>query len=66
MKKEKYSSGAPWEKIVGYSRAVRSGNLIEVSGTIALDADGNSLGMGDPYRQTVEIIGIAKRVLEQA
>lgn len=52
--------------MVGYSRAVRSGNLIEISGTIAIDGDGNDLGEGDPYRQTMEIIRIAQRVLEQA
>lgn len=62
----KISTGAPWENIVGYSRAVRSGNVIEVSGTIAMDAKGNSVGIGDPYVQTLEIIHMAKRVLEQA
>lgn len=60
------SSGAPWEELVGYSRAVRAGNVIEISGTIAIDAKGNSLGVGDPYRQTVEIIRIASRMLERA
>lgn len=64
--KRKIPSGAPWEEIVGYSRAVRAGNLIEISGTIAIDGHGNDLGKGDPYRQTVEIISIAKRVLEKA
>jgi enamine deaminase RidA (YjgF/YER057c/UK114 family) len=62
----KISTGAPWEDVVGYSRAVRSGNLIEVSGTIAMDSKGNSVGIGDPYVQTLEIIHLAKRVLEQA
>ena len=61
----KISTGAPWEDIVGYSRAVKSGNVIEVSGTIAMDSKGNSVGIGDPYVQTLEIIGLAKRVLEQ-
>ena len=64
--REKFSTGAPWEKVVGYSRAVRCGNLIEVSGTIAMDEDGNSTGIGDPYRQTVDIIEMAGRVLERA
>lgn len=64
--KIKLSSGAPWEELVGYSRAVRAGNVIEISGTIAIDAKGNSLGVGDPYRQTVEIIRIASRMLERA
>lgn len=65
-KKKKYSSGAPWEEIVGYSRAVRAGNLIEVTGTIALDGDGNSVGVDDPYVQTAEIIRIAERILREA
>lgn len=62
----KISTGAPWEDIVGYSRAVKSGSVIEVSGTIAMDSKGNSVGIGDPYVQTLEIIHMAKRVLEQA
>lgn len=64
--REKFSTGAPWEKVVGYSRAVRCGNLIEVSGTIAMDEHGNSTGIGDPYKQTVDIIEMASRVLERA
>ena len=64
--KKKFSSGAPWEEIVGYSRAVRAGNLIEVTGTIALDGEGNSVGIGDPYVQTVKIIGIAEGILQEA
>ena len=64
--KQKFSTGAPWEEIVGYSRAVRSGNVIEISGTIALDVDGKSIGEGDPALQTQEIIRIAKQVLERA
>lgn len=64
--KKKFSSGAPWEEIVGYSRAVRAGKLIEVTGTIALDGEGNSIGVGDPYVQTVEIIRIAERILQEA
>jgi enamine deaminase RidA (YjgF/YER057c/UK114 family) len=51
---------------VGYSRAFRSGHIIEISGTIALDGEGRSTGVGDPYRQAVDIIMIAKRVLEEA
>ena len=66
QKRTKFSSGAPWEKVVGYSRAIKSGHLIEVSGTIALDAEGNSTGIDDPYQQTIEIIRIAKQVLEKA
>lgn len=64
--KVKISSGAPWEDIVGYSRAVRAGNLIEVTGTIAIDSEGNSVGVMDPYVQTLEIIRIADRIIHQA
>ncbi len=63
---QRISSGAPWEEIIGYSRAIRAGNIIEISGTIALDKDGNSVAVGDPYRQTIQIISIARKVLEQA
>ena len=66
QKRTNYSTGAPWEEKVGYSRAVRSDKVIEISGTIALDVAGNSTGIDDPYQQTKEIISIAKRVLEEA
>lgn len=66
VKREKFSSGAPWEEKVGYSRAIKSGQVIEISGTIALDAEGNSLAVGDPYQQTLEIIKIAKAMLAKA
>ncbi len=49
------SSGAPWEAIVGYSRAVKVDNQVFVAGTTAVDASGNIIGRGDAYKQTVEI-----------
>ncbi len=56
------SSGAPWESLVGYSRAVRVGNQIEVAGTTAVDEAGNVVGAGDPAEQTRVIL----RKIEQA
>lgn len=59
-------SGTKWEAIVGYSRAVRIGNMISVSGTTATDENGNVVGAGDPYDQTVYIIQKIERALKAA
>lgn len=59
------SSGAPWESIIGYSRAVRIGNIIEVTGTVAADENG-AVAVGDAYAQTEFIIKKIEKVLEQA
>jgi len=64
MKKtSKVSSGAKWEDIVGYSRAVRVGDIIEVAGTTAIDENGNLAGKDDPYKQTIFIIQKAEKAL---
>lgn len=62
--KMKYSTGAKWEPIVGYSRAIRSGNIIEVSGTCAVGDDGKAVCTGDPYGQTKRILEILKTAIE--
>lgn len=63
MKRTNYSSGAKWEDIVGYSRAVRIGNTIEVTGTVAVDENNELVGDNDPYTQTKFIIGKIEKVL---
>ena len=68
MKREyikRISTGAIWEEIVGYSRAVKYKDRIEITGTIALDDDGKIMGVGSPADQTRRIIEIAGKVLEE-
>lgn len=60
------SSGAVWEEIVGYSRAVRIGNVIEVAGTTAVDEQGNVVGIGDPAAQTRFILQKIEKALVAA
>lgn len=65
LKRERVSSGAKWEDIVGYSRAVKVGKMVEVAGTIALNKDGKVVAPGDPYLQTKRIIEIAETALSK-
>ena len=65
MQRKNFSSGAKWEDIVGYSRAVQIGNQLELSGTVATDERG-VVGKGDPYAQTVFIIQKIEGVLHKA
>jgi enamine deaminase RidA (YjgF/YER057c/UK114 family) len=66
MERKNYSSGSQWEEIVGYSRAVKIGNTIEISGTVASGEDGNVVGANDAYAQTKFIYEKMESVLKQA
>jgi len=66
MERINFSTGTKWEQVVGYSRAVKMGNLIEITGTVAIDDQGVLVGKDDAYAQTKCILGKIEKILSAA